>query len=175
MKSMFALAALAATTTFAAGSFEPRDTTLLHFERTGEIRGLDSLRVLDSARIHEAFEGMRSKDSAAWTAKIPDSIKVKIEARRSEWTAKRDSFRTLDRKVVKEGLDSLKAAWDAKREEQIANLPAEVQEKIKAKVAKVEAKHAEIEAKIDARRAELEAKIAAKKAAAEAAAETTTP
>jgi hypothetical protein len=167
MKSLFIVAALAASAAFAGtDSAFTAPIRTVEAPKIGEHR--DSLRVLDSLKFREVFEGQCAKDSAAWSAKIPDSVKAKVEARRADWAAKRDSMKAKAPRLVKADIDSLKAAWEAKRAEEIAKLPVDVQEKIKARLAAVEAKHAAIEAKIEARRAEIKAKIEAKKETVEA-------
>jgi len=109
-----------------------------------------------------ALRSLRTKDSAEWVAKVPDSIRVKIEATRAIWNAKRESLTALPPKDAGRSLDSLRKVADVKRDSVVAKLPKDG-EKVKSRLTDLEANRAAIEAKIEARRAAIEKRIAEKK------------
>ena len=171
MKSMCMIAVLAAASAFATDSAAVKP--MFHPAGDSAKRPEIARPEFDTARPENArpeFDTARGpemrRDSAVWATKVPDSIKAKIESRRADWEATRDTLRKMEPQDVKASVDSLKAVWEAKRAEQIAKLPADIQPKIAARVDSVAAKHAAVDAKIKAKKAEVRAKVEAKKAPA---------
>ena len=129
----------------------------------------------DSANF--AAEGQR--DSVKFDlemAKLPDSVKTMIHAKRAVIEARVAAMQTLKREEIKIKLDSLASEHKAHRDSVIAKLPAATQAKIKAHLVEIDARRTGLKTRIVADRAELQARIEAAKAAkAATAAPVTTP
>jgi len=164
MKKILIAAALLASFSFAA-----TDTAAAPkgphagFDTTGLGAKLDSLKKANvalqaehKAKVDSIVAQRKAKDSAAF-AKLPDSLKAKIDSARSAWK----KLAIADTGIRKEKFDSLKKAFDGKRDSAIAKIKdTAVQNKVKAHLAEIDSHRAEIKAKIEAKKAEIDAKIA---------------
>lgn len=157
-----------ATALFAAMSFAT-DTT----KTPVPVFKLDTAKLheifqIDTAKLHEIFK-LDTAKLHELVGKLPDSIKVKVDALQAELVAKRAEFKdTLKVKesALKLTVDSLIKTWEAKRDSQVAKIKdTDVRVKVQARIVEIDAKKAEVKAKIEAKKAEIEAKIEAKKAA----------
>ena len=163
MKKILIAAALLASFSFAASDTAaapkgPRPS----FDTAGLGAKLDSLKKANvalqaehKAKIDSLVADRKAKDSAAF-AKIPDSVKAKIDSARSAWK----KLAIADTGARKEKVDSLKKVFDGKRDSAISKIKdTAVQNKIKAHLAEIDAHRAEIRAKIEAKKAEIKGKI----------------
>jgi hypothetical protein len=140
---------------------------------------VDSLLKLEKAQWQKdsatfAAEGLR--DSVKFEmdlAKLPDSLRNAINAKRVAIEVRVAEFQKLRGEEIKVKLDSLAFEHKAHRDSVIAKLPAVTQAKIKAQLVEIDARRAELKIRIAADRAELKARIEAAKAAKAAA--TTSP
>jgi len=155
-------AALLASFSFAATDTTAHKATRPSFDTTGLGAKLDSLKKANvalqaehKAKIDSLVADRKAKDSAAF-AKIPDSVKAKIDSARSAWK----KLAIADTGARKEKVDSLKKVFDGKRDSAISKIKdTAVQNKIKAHLAEIDAHRAEIRAKIEAKKAEIKGKI----------------
>ena len=143
---------------------------------------VDSLYKLERAQWQKdsaifAAEGLR--DSVKFDldmAKLPDSLRNVINAKRVAIEGRVAEFQKLRGEEIKVKLDSLAFEHKAHRDSVIAKLPAATQAKIKAHLVEIDARRTELKTRIVADRAELKARIEAAKAAkAATAAPVTTP
>ena len=159
MKKILIAAAALAGLTFAetpsVATPRPIDTLGLR-ARIDSLRSVDSaLRASHIAKLDSVVKYRKAKDSAI-VAKLPDSIKIRIDSVRTAWKA----AALADSGVRKARFDSLKAVYTAKRDSAISKIKdTAVQKKVRARLAELDADKAAIKEKIDARKAEIAKKI----------------